>query len=337
MIRSFEIKDFPTLHRNRFNGLFLDTVTALTRSITMVPAGALLATLAPATGIFTYVATNENNPASRVVGQFMHVQGEPNARLIFITPEESIESPEAPALLDHLATRAGERGAHQMLAEVDERSIAYEILRRSGYVIYTRQRIWSLTPGRSDGDPPWRTVAEKDIPEVYHLYHDLVPAMVQQTETLPWDNLNGLVFLQEGEILAYVHLDYGPKGILAQPFVHPETEQVEHLLVSLYNAVPGKRGKEVYLGVRSHQAWLAPFLEELGYNSAPRQAVMVKRMALTKKVKLPLRVPEGLKNIQPEITSFHRELPENAVRVFPKEEAGSCSTAYGHTLDRIPS
>ncbi len=317
MIRSFEFKDFPTLHRNRYNGLYLDTATALTRSIALVPAGALLATLAPATGIFTYVATNDDNSASRVVGQFMHIPGEPNARLIFITPEESIESPEAPALLEHLVAKAGERGAHQMLAEVDERSIAYEVLRRSGFVILTRQRIWSLQPGEAEAGQLWRPATHKDIPEVHHLYHDLVPAMVQQTEALSWDRLNGLVFLQQGTILAYVHLDYGPKGILAQPFVHPETEPVEALLDSLHAAVPDKRGKVVFLGVRSHQAWLAPFLEEMGYNSAPRQAVMVKRMALTKKVKMPLRVPEGLKNVQPEITSFRRERPAGAAHLAP--------------------
>jgi hypothetical protein len=321
MIRSFEIKDFPMLHRNRSNGLYLDTASALTRSITLVPAGALLATLAPATGIFTYVATNETNPASRVVGQFMHLPGETTARLIFITPEKSIESPEAPSLLDFLAAKAGERGAHQMLAEVDERSIAYEILREVGYVIYTRQRVWNLKSAQLSGDPVWRSVGEDDVPNIYHLYHDLVPAMVQQTETLPWDRLNGLVFVQDGEILAYTHLEYGPKGILAQPFVHPETEPVENLLDSLHDAIPGKRGREVFLGVRSHQAWLAPFLDELGYNSAPRQAVMVKRMALMKKIKMPLRVPNGLKNIQPEITSTRLLQPENKLSTWMYEEA----------------
>ena len=58
------------------------------------------------------------------------------------------------------------------------------------------------------------------------LYNNLVPGLVQQVEPLPPDQLRGMVYYQQGELLAYVELRYGPRGIWAQPFVHPDAEDI---------------------------------------------------------------------------------------------------------------
>ena len=70
-------------------------------------------------------------------------------------------------------------------------------------------------------------------------------------------------------------------------------------LSSLLNCVPDRRGRPVYLCVRSYQAWLEPALEDLGAKSAPRQAVMVKHLA--RHIKEPQTapvVPSGV-SVQP--------------------------------------
>jgi len=309
MIRSFDWRDFPNLHRNRNEGIWLDTSLALTRWMALVPAGALLASLAPATGIFTCVATDDANGGGPVVGQLSHTTGSVKAKLTFITPEEAVETAGVTRLLDHLARVAGERGAHNLLAEVSEISPVYEVLRRNGFVIYTRQRVWELKPAENDGPGLWRQVSETDEHDVHYLYHSLVPVLVQQTEPPPWENLNGLAYVEDGELVAYVHLIYGPTGILAQPFIHTGTDHAEALLVSLHDAVPNVRSRPVYLCVRSHQAWLAPFLDELGFESGPRQAVMVKRLAVPLQETVPARMKNaGLENAQPEISTTSRNL-----------------------------
>lgn len=317
MIRSFDWRDFPNLHRNRNDGIWLDASLALTGWMALVPAGALLATFAPATGIFTYVATKEETNENEVVGQFLHTLGAPNAKLTFITPEDAMLSAGVPHLLDHLAVRAGERGAHNLLAEVNDRSPAYEVLRGAGYGVYARQRIWQLTKDETVENRLWRQVVESDEYHVHHLYHSLVPALVQQTEPPPWENMNGLAFTVDGEMLAYVHLSYGPKGILAQPFVHPDTDHAEELLRTLYDAIPHIRNKPVYLCVRSHQAWLAPFLDELGYSSGERQAVMVKRLVIPVKEPAPILVPAGLEAAQPKTTTYSPGLSGNGHHFRP--------------------
>ena len=305
MIRSFDWRDFPSLHRNRNDGIWLDTSLALTRWMGLVPAGALLATIAPATGIYTYVTDEDAEQA--VVGQFYLPAGSTNARLTFLSPEEEIESPAVPVLLDHLAAKAGDRGAHNLLAEVNVRSSAYEVLRKAGYAIYARQRVWELTPTKNVENRLWRQVVEKDEYHVHYLYHTLVPALVQQTEPPPWEKMNGLIFEFEGETLAYVHLLQGPKGIIAQPFVHPDTDHAEELLYSIYNAIPNIRSRPVYLCVRSHQAWLAPFLDEMALESGPRQAVMVKRLVVPIKEPARQALKSNMDSVQPEISTYSAE------------------------------
>lgn len=304
MIRSFDWRDFPNLHRNRNEGIWLDTSLALTRWMGLVPAGALLASIAPATGIYTFVAANDAEDSNPVIGQFTHSQETQNARLTFITPEDAIQTPEVLRLLDYIAARAGERGAHNLLAEVNDRSTAYEVLRSAGFAVYSRQRVWHLQPDEARQNTMWRQVVESDENHVHYLYHSLVPALVQQTEPPPWENLNGLLYMADGEALGYVHLSYGPKGILAQPFVHPGTDRAEELLFSILPAIPNIRSRPVYLCVRSHQAWLAPFLDEMDLPSGQRQAVMVKRLTVAIKEPALQTAKPALEKAQPEITAY---------------------------------
>jgi hypothetical protein len=41
---------------------------------------------------------------------------------------------------------AGQRGIHSLVAEVDEVSDELPVLRRAGFVVYTRQDVWVLAP-----------------------------------------------------------------------------------------------------------------------------------------------------------------------------------------------
>ena len=306
MIRSFDWRDFPSLHRNRHHGLYLDTSVALTRSLTRIPVGALLSYVAPATGIFTYVATNDGDSSGRIIGQFSHNPGSHYAHLVFLAPEKALASPDTPALLDYIAQQAGKRGAHNLLAEVNERSVAFDVLRKAGFAIYSRQRIWRIDreAGENGEQPPWKPVTEKDQHAIRHLYSSLVPALVQQAEPPPWENMNGLVCYHGEELLGYVRLIYGPHGILAQPFIHPNVEQASAHIAAITRAVPNRRSRPLYMVVRSHQAWLELYLTELNAEPGLYQAVMVKRLVIPQKIVNTLKLNHtGLENIQPETPS----------------------------------
>ncbi len=294
MIRPFILRDLPTLHRYRYRGLFLDTTTALTWGPAMVPAGALLTHFAPATGVFTFLGRKDRDRKSLVLAQVVHHNQATCARFSFLGPESALESPAFPELVDYLTSEIGERGAHNLVADVEESAEAYEVLRRSGFAIYARQRIWQLdnqaaATNHAGPGGRWQSVTQKDAMGLRILYHAVVPGLTQQVETPPWEPLRGLVLRQEGEVRAYVDLTYGPRGVVVQPFFHPEVENLGKNLKDMLGGIPNRRARPVFLRIRSYQGWLEAGLEELGAEPGPRQAVMVKRLAVS--VKKPVLVP----------------------------------------------
>jgi len=301
-VRHFDWRDLVGLHRWRHESVFMDSTLVLTRGPRLL-SGALLSYLAPTTGIFTGVsdAADLGHP---VIGQVMHFLGSSSAHLTFVTPDGGLESPALLELLDHLATLCGERGALRMLAEVDERTLSYEALRRSGFAIFTRQRIWQLTgqpvgPAISAG---WRAVRSHDLIAIRSLYSNLVPGLVQQVEPYPNNHPRGVVLRQNSDLLAFVELKYGPRGIWAQPFVHPDAQDMAQHLLDLLNVIPNRRSRPVYICVRSYQSWLETAIEDLGAEAGPRQAVMAKQFVSQQKASRAFAIP-ALEGGQPEITA----------------------------------
>jgi hypothetical protein len=63
------------------------------------------------------------------------------------------------------------------------------------------------------------------------------------------------------------------------PLIHPEATDAGARVAALTHSLPDRRGRPVYLCVRSYQAWLEAVLADLGAVAAGRQAVMVKHLA----------------------------------------------------------
>jgi hypothetical protein len=291
-IRSFDWRDLPALHRYRQRCVFLHSALLLTRGPLMI-SGALLSSLTPAMGIFTCVSTKNGSSDQVIIGQMIHMPGTPFAQLTFLAPESALDTPVILSLLDHLATQAGGRGALRLVADVDERTLAFEALRRSSYAIYTRQRIWRLQEQVVEKDEcsAWRQANERDMIAVRSLYNNLVPGLVQQVEPFPAERLHGVVYHNGEDLQAYVELKYGPRGIWAQPFIHPDAEEVAMRLVDLLKVIPYRRSRPVFLCIRSYQSWLELALEDLGAESSPRQAVMVKHLAFPQKAIRAFSIP----------------------------------------------
>jgi hypothetical protein len=302
-VRPFDWHDLPSLHRLRNESIFLDSALVLTRGPLLVP-GALLSSLAPSMGLFTGMQSDDHSGAEQVIGQLIHPQGSQFAHLTFLTPLAALDSPSAASLLDYMATISGERGALRMLADVDEHTQAFDALRKCGFAVYNRQRIWQLT-----GRPPaeaqpgrWRTATSQDALAIRSLYNDLVPALVQQAEPFGSQRPRGVVYCREGELLAFVELRYGGRGIWVQPFVHPDAEDVSGQFIELMNKIPNRRSRPLYVCVRSYQSWLEPLIEDLGAEAGPRQAVMVRHLAVAQKAVRAFALP-ALEGGQPEITA----------------------------------
>jgi hypothetical protein len=259
--------------------LSLDSARILTRG-NPLSAGALLSYLDLRRHIYTAVAT-ENGIS--LMGQVTLCEEETSAHVTFLAPAENINGLTHP-LLDHLVTQVGEWCAFHLLAEVDEDSPAFRLLRQAGFAMYAWQRIWKLPVS----DPVnkkdiWRQATETDWPAVQSLYGQIVPALLHSVEVLP-KQVMGLVCRPEGNLQAYLAVNSGPKGIWIQPIVPPDSDCVSEQLAGLTYAVSGWRERHIYVCVRSYQAWLESVLEDLGAEAGPRQAVMVRRLAKVQKV-----------------------------------------------------
>jgi hypothetical protein len=272
-VRSLDILDLPLLPRYRRDMLSLDSARLLTRG-NPLGAVALLSYLNPRRHLYTAVASENSNS---LMGQVTLHEEETSARMTFLAPAENANELVLP-LVAHLSVQAGEWGAFHLLAEVDEDSPVFRLLRQAGFAMYAWQRVWKL-PGAQEpaAGNVWRPVEATDWTAVQSLHSQIVPALIQPVDALS-KQVTGLVFRSEGNLQAYVAVSRGPKGIWLQPFVLPDSGCDPEKLAGLVSVVSDWSGQPVYVCVRSYQTWLESVLEELGAEAGPRQAVMVKRL-----------------------------------------------------------
>ena len=283
-IHPFDWRDLPTLRRYRDQSVFLNSALVLTRGPNLL-SRALLSSLAPGVGIITAVSVENNNLDQVVIGQTMHTSGGQCAHLTFLTPEAALELASLSPLLEYISAQAVERGAFRILAEVNEDSLAFESLRQAGFAIYARQRVWCMVE-KVAGDfayGAWQPATDRDLISVRSLYNNLTPGLVQQAEPFPAERLRGVVYRQGDDVLAYVEVKYGRRGVWVQPFIHPDAEQVADHLAGFFQNLQNRYARPLYACVRSYQSWLEPAVEKLGAQAGARQAVMVRHLAVPQK------------------------------------------------------
>ncbi len=304
-IRLLDWRDLTLLHRVRDLGLCLTPRLAYTRGPQALQH-ALLDAITPGRTTFTLVVRPAIKNELAGVGQISLSDNQDHAHVTFVGPSELFSQPGGVALLEGLAQAAGGRGAHNLIAEVDEDSKAFLSLRRGGFAIYARQRIWrrnnppESAPG--GGPPAWRPEKPSDEPAIHGLYVDLVPALVQQVESAPTSSGQSLVHWQEGELLGYLDIERGPLGVWVQPYFHPAAEKLDKLLTSFLSQFAGDSARPWHICVRSYQGWVNATLEELGFEPYGDQAVMVKRLAAAVRHPARARLPQ-LEGTRPEPTA----------------------------------
>lgn len=292
--RPLDLLDLPTIARYRNDVLTLDIARALTRGHPLGAMG-LLAYVNPARHL--YAALKKTEDAS-LLGGIIHTRGEPFAKLLYLAPRFNLKDPSLPELIEHLSAQAGEWQAFHVIAEVEETSDVFTALRRSGFAVYAWQRVWDVSqiqktvsdPGRS-----WKRMQSVNLPAVQSLHYQIVPQLLHLIEPAP-KRADGFIY-SDGH--SYANVSYGVYGVMLTPLIPPDATDVSETIISLINSLSDRRGRPVYINVRSYQAWLELVLEDLGATALPRQAVMVKYLArLVKEAQPALVVPNNAR-IQP--------------------------------------
>jgi hypothetical protein len=272
--RPLDLLDLPMLYRQSGEVTSLDSARMLTRG-NPLGMSTYLAHFNPARHVYTAVANGGTN--FPLIGSILHDEGEAFARLLYLAPTDQIAAETAPALVDHLVAQAGRWGAFHVRAEVDERSEAFRSLRQCGFSVYAWQRVWDVSDLKADPSEAWIKIHDQTLLSIQNLHHQIVPALLHPIEPYPHRALG--LSCCDAAPRAYVSVTYGAAGIMLQPLIHPECEDVPAKLLGLISHLPNRGNRRVYLCVRSYQAWLEPVLEDLGAQASERQAVMVKHLA----------------------------------------------------------
>lgn len=290
-IRPFDWRDIALLRRLGDRGACPNAQMAYTRGVHVLQ-NALLDVFTPNRHVITLVVRTEGSEPAEAIGQCVRFNGRPNAHMTFISPTEALGERSGMSLLEGLASAAGKLGAHHLVADVDEDSPAFEGLRRAGFAIYARQRVWVLKSAEGVGKDAladsWRLETSRDILVAHALYGNLVPALVQSVELPPEYTGRNLVYWSGGEILGYLDLEQGPLGTWIQPYFHPAGERFDELMAGFVAQTHRHRKWPLYVCVRSYQSWMGRILDRMGFEPCADQAVMVKR--LTVRLRAPERV-----------------------------------------------
>jgi hypothetical protein len=282
-IRSLDLLDLPILYRHRSEVLSLDAIRMLTRGNPLGAVG-LMAYMNPARQIYGAIAAaseesdgDGDRRKDSVLGGIIQNRGERYAKLLYLAPSSNLHHPEFANLMDNLAEEAGTWGAFHIRAEADENGDAFTLLRRSGFAVYAWQRMWDVSDVTGPSDKSgWKRVRSIHLPAVQSLYHQIIPPLMLPVEPAP-DNPLG--WICNDEVKCYAGVNQGVYGIVLTPLIHPEIAEVGEKLASLISCLPDRRGRSIYVCVRSYQAWLEPVLEDLGAKAGYRQAVMIKHLS----------------------------------------------------------
>jgi hypothetical protein len=288
MMRAFDWRDVQLVKTLSGQGLCLDSESGLTHGCHPL-SDALLAYLMPGSRPVTWVWRDRQQAA---FGQLRHRPHQEQARILFVAPALGEGLAEGwTSLVEQLAFEAGRRGAHSLIAEVDEASREFEALRMAGFAVYARQSVWKLArplPGPA-AEIGVRAADTKDVIGINVLYTNIVPRLVQQVEPAP-PGARGYVLEREGELIAFLDVRRGPAGIWLDPYLHPEAYELsEGVVQAVLNCLPNAAGLPVYLCVRRYQDWLQEVLAQIGFELLGAQAMLVKR--LTARVMEPVLKP----------------------------------------------
>ena len=303
MVRDITWKDLFSLTRYRDQLSYLDNDLRLVYNPGLLSSG-LLSIAAPSSGFYTAVESIDEESYPFIIGQFSLSGQSPSARLAFLAPKMLGSHPGFDRLLTYMISKAGEKGAIQLLAEVSKNQPEEEILYQAGFKPYADQQIWKLPRNLSYGigKVAWVPVARRDQDQINSLYQRVLPSAVQRLEPPPsYPENQGMVSWREGRMVGFASTRFGPKGILVDLVLDPSLSNENDYLGALFFHLPYRNTRNVFLRIRSYQQRIASALELVGAVPGPEQSAVVKKMAVHYNAKQTFRV-QGFEK-QPDITT----------------------------------
>jgi hypothetical protein len=274
--RALTWRDLPLLYRYREQALCLDSRRAVIGGPGLV-SGALVALFSAATGM-AVVAADAAGEAP-LVALAEHSPQEGIARLLYLAPESDLSPKTALApLVEALIAHPALGGARALLADAPQTAAWLPALRRAGFRVFARQRLWQMPaefPAKDKQGWRWPRAEERWAAE--RLYINLTPPLARHLLPSPAAAPTAVVYLENGEVRGVARWVAGPRGVWAAPWLDPDIpapcDALRALAVFLH---PGN--KPLYIAVRDAKVWLEGALQTLGAHAGEPLALLARWM-----------------------------------------------------------
>ncbi len=294
MVRPFDLRDLALIRRLGERGVSLHAVSSLVENFHPL-RGAIISMLVggefptfvwkPDNGEqagFVQLRVSSSGPQAHVLYISPRCPGSPDYNPVDLSPLHSADCAIWLALLDSAIGEVGQRGIQHVIAETDEGSPELLVLRRAGFVVYTRQDIWAVDAAhyRHQGAAARRLQRRQtaDDWDIQLLYANTVPRLVQLVEPAPpvsegenWVSRSG------SELAAFVTLREGDVATWLRFFIHPDAEsEADEIVAAALEVAFEREPARVYCCVRRYESWLPNALARSGFAVCASQAVMVR-------------------------------------------------------------
>jgi hypothetical protein len=232
-----------------------------------------------------------------VLAQLRHARGDQHAHVAYLAPslEHGADESLWMAALDALAQVAGERGAADIIAEVEEDSASVAVLRRCNFAVYARQTIWHRPPSDLPAhSSDLRRARPVDEFGMMALYGALVPGLMQQVETPPTATDQQYVLDGRAGTEGMVTACLGLQGVLIEVYLHPSAHERAVEVVAGALAHLRAHTRPAFCRMRRYEVWPSDALTALGFEPVSEQVVMVRHTA----VRVPRRVVGKLRTVE---------------------------------------
>ena len=324
MIRSFTLRDIPLVHRLGDQGTRFHTRSALTQDVW--PLREALVHMFIGGQYPTYIWKDDNGSAVGFA-QLHQDEDETMAHILCLgsafsqgtnKDNEDVDTEFLwISFLEALIKKAGGRGIHNLIAEVDEVGDELPVLRKAGFAVYTRQDIWKLPklPRRWVSPLTFHPATSVDEWDISLLYSNVVPRLIQLVEPPPsGEQINNVWLMrEEGELSSFVVFTKGSTGTWIRVFVHPNSNaRSEDIFRAAVTVFPPDDDHPVYVCVRRYQSWLQSGLQEVGFEQTGSQAMMVRHTVHHTRRMVPQLSKEVRKKAVAVKQSLRMDAPEGA-------------------------
>jgi len=323
VIKQFGLRDFLSVGKIQREGILLGLEEAFTRAYRPLLAALAAYFTANGMGTCTYVSVNDESGEVEGFVQVRLRRNRPEADVVFISPafgDEEDVSQVWLRLLKHVCQQVGERGVQRVFARLPEGGPEMGPFRQAGFMVYTREDIFRLTP-KQIGErlsnlelyPALRPESVMDNWALQQLYMAVAPRLVQQAESLAesvtdtqllewigFGQREGYILEDQEEIIGYLQLWRGQVGHWLRIFLHPRAcDRVEPLIAHGLACWQRYPPRPLYCAVREYQGGLRGPLEAFGFRFFATQAIVVKHTAVRVQERVPRLVPALEKRIGP--------------------------------------